>query len=539
MSTLTEPSERVQSSWRTVLAIVALVVAQLLVLGVVYKHAIAFECLANWPAWACRSASGALVAIFTCAGAVALYAMLRPAPFRGLVAEAGGRPWALGLNALGFVSAFVPVLFLRDGAGSWAIAAAFAVWVPATALLLIGFALAVAPGARWRSFVQSQGLPLAIALLAGMATPLLSILIRPLWTVHWVTETTFAAVVSILRGLGYEVWVDADAKVIATADRSWGIAVAPECSGIEGIALVTLFVSLYLGLFRKDLRFPLAFLLYPVGLLASALFNIVRIAVLVIIGLEGQPELAVGGFHSHAGWLMFTVVALGIVFLAQSVPMLRRTAPAAATAPAGPPPFWQDPVMAAILPFAVFMLTAIPVSAFSETPGAIYPLRVLIVGATVLGFWGIFRALGWRIDPLAVGSGALIGIVWCVIPVPPSEAAPYGALAGAALIAWFVFRGIGTVLLVPLVEEMFFRAYLHDRFRLGRGAMWDVFAAFATAGLFAALHDRWMEAFVAGLIFSWVARRPGGRITDAILSHAVANAIVFGWATITGNLAII
>ena len=82
------------------------------------------------------------------------------------------------------------------------------------------------------------------------------------------------------------------------------ISVAPVCS--EGIALVTIFVSLYLRLFRAELRFPHALLPYPLGIAASACLNVVRIGALLVLEIEGQPDLAVEGFHSHAGGVMFT-----------------------------------------------------------------------------------------------------------------------------------------------------------------------------------------------------------------------------------------
>jgi exosortase E/protease (VPEID-CTERM system) len=319
--------------------------------------------------------------------------------------------------------------------------------------------------------------------------------------------------------------------------------VAPQCSGIEGIALVTLFVTLYLCLFRKDLRFPRALLLYPVGILASAAFNVLRIAGLLIIGLEGSPELAVGGFHSHAGWLMFTLVALGIVALAQTVPALQK-APAAgatgATTPKAPPlPFRQDPIVAAILPFAVFMLSAQLAQAFSQSPSLVYPGRVVLMAGVLALFWPLYARLPWRADPVAVGAGVLIGLAWVLIPVEAGDGPPpYGTLTGVALVGWFLMRGIGTVVLVPIIEELFFRSYLEKRLRLGEGRLWIVIAALIGAALFAALHDRWAEAFVASLIFSWVAWRRGN-ITDAILSHAAANLVVFSVAWATGQVHII
>jgi exosortase E/protease (VPEID-CTERM system) len=203
------------------------------------------------------------------------------------------------------------------------------------------------------------------------------------------------------------------------------------------------------------------------------------------------------------------------------------------------PPFFRDPVVARILPFAIFMLTALLASTLSQTPGLVYPLRALAVAAVMAPFIGFYIALGWRIDLSAVGVGIVIAVMWVAIPVEPAEAAPYGALTGGLLVLWFIARGIGTAVLVPIFEELFFRDYLEGLFRRGSGQGWAIGAAIGSAILFAALHDRWAEAFVAGLLFSWLAARPGGRITDAILAHMVANGLIFGVAFVTGRLEII
>ena len=52
--------------------------------------------------------------------------------------------------------------------------------------------------------------------------------------------------------------------------------------------------------------------------------------------------------------------------------------------------------------------------------------------------------------------------------------------------AWFIARGIGTVLLVPVIEELFFRDYLETKLQISSGRAGKLLAALATAGLFAA-----------------------------------------------------
>ncbi len=526
------------SSARPLVMAGLLFVVELTVIGFLFKHFISFTCLDNWPGTACRGASGSMIAVYCALGALTLAMVLRPAPFRAVMrAYQDGRPsWPLGLNLAGVAVTLIPLLFLREGTGATFLWPSLASWTIGLAVMLAGLALYLAPARNWTQFFRESWSMVLPVLAAGLATPYLSTLIRPVWQLETIASTTFGLVAKIIGAMGYEVFADPDTKVIGIED--FYIRIANVCSGVEGMALVTVFVTLYLSLFRSELRFPLAFLLYPIGLLASAAFNVVRITVLLILGIEGNPDLAVGGFHSHAGWLMFTLVALGIIALAQTVPALKRdTGQSNSTAAQEQIPFRHDPMAAKILPFAIFMLSALFVSAFASQPALAYPLRVIAMIAAVGLFWPIMRKIEWRLDPVAIAVGAAIAVMWIAVPVEPGEA-PYGELSGALLLGWFLARGIGTILLVPLIEELFFRDYLERKLRLGTGPAWPFIAAIITAALFAALHDRLLEAFLAGLALSYVMNR-AGRVGDAILAHAVANGLIFGVAIATGNLAMI
>lgn len=221
----------------------------------------------------------------------------------------------------------LPVLFMRQGQGAAMLVPAFAAWTAGMALILAGIGGWLAPRALWGQFGRRAGATLAVVMAAGAAAPALAMRLQPVWQLDGIAGATFGAVRWLVGALGYDVTADPVARHIG-AD-GFMISVAPVCSGIEGIALVTIFVTLYLGLFRAELRFPRALLLYPLGIAASAALNVVRISALLVLGIEGQPELAVGGFHSHAGWVMFTAVALGIIAVARRVSWFNR-APAAA-----------------------------------------------------------------------------------------------------------------------------------------------------------------------------------------------------------------
>lgn len=520
------------------LGICVLLMAEFTAIGTVFKHNIDFHCLDHWPAALCSGASKMLVGGYCLLAVGILLRMLRPDPIRQLMQNAGARLWPLAINLTGWLICFAPLPLLHGAQGTDGIALAFTAWSVGMALMLAGAALYAAPLPRWISFAKSEWASVLPAFCMAFAAPWLAVMLRPLWTIDWITDATFQAVTQVMAFLGYDLQAEPEFRVIGAGD--FFVSVDQACSGIEGIALVAVFVSLYLWIFRAELRFPLALVLYPIGIVASVFFNVVRVSALLAIGIGGQPDLAVDGFHSHAGWLMFTIVALGLIALAQGVPGLRKAA--VTTSPSAQsdlPPFWRDPAVAQILPFVVFMFSALIASTLSQTPSAVYPLRVVAMIFVLLAVRQYYVQLSWRVDPVAVGVGLFVAAYWILIPVAPSEdAAPYGALTGTLLVLWFIARGIGTSILIPIIEEVFFRGYLESRLRLGTGPLWAVVAACVSAGLFAALHGRWAEAFVAGLLFSYVASRRGN-ITDAIVAHAVANAIIFGTAVAQGDLSMI
>ena len=127
-----------------------------------------------------------------------------------------------------------------------------------------------------------------------------------------------------------------------------------------------------------------------------------------------------------------------------------------------------------------------------------------------------------------------IGVLWIATSPAAEGAPPFGALTGLALAVWIAARLIGTALLVPVLEELMFRQYIQSRIAPEGSGIWrTVIAVGVATALFAVLHDRWIAAALAGLVFSALVLR-SRNITDAILSHGVANLTIALWALATG-----
>ena len=348
------------------------------------------------------------------------------------------------------------------------------------------------------------------------------------------TEFTFIAVALLLSLFAETVMIVPERQIIGMNDFT--VAVADSCSGVEGFALITAFMGIYAWLFRDTLRMGRYWgVVLPLALLASWSLNILRIAVLIMIGAHASPEMAANGFHSFAGWLFFILLAFAVLVAVNRIGWLAR-APSAA--PPDAPRVLEDDITARILPFIAFMLSGVILQTFWATPELGYPLQAAAMAGAL---WLVRRPLMSclaRPDGVAVAAGLAVGLGWIVLaPAAGDQPQALLALPAGLFALWAVIRVLGTALLVPMVEELFFRGYLLARLDDGSPAR-RTLAIGVSSALFALLHGRWIEAGLAGVVFSLLYLRRG-QVADAIVAHAVANALIAAVALWQGDWALI
>jgi hypothetical protein len=390
------------------------------------------------------------------------------------------------------------------------------------------------------SWLREGGLGLALVAGVALIIPDLADLLSPLWwSLDGLLTVTFYGVAVMLSLLGQQVGLSPETSVIGTGE--FFVEMAGSCSGIEGFALTTGFFVIYALLMGRGLRQkPFWLLVFPAALLVSWLFNLIRITVLILLGAYVSPELAVNGFHSFAGWLFFTILALGVLWVVQAASFLHRDDDTGHTQEAAPgdlPPLREDPVAAWIAPFIVFMLSGLLVHTFWQNPELGYPVQVVLMATALWWFRKPFLELDWKIDPIAVGAGLLVGLGWLWGAGRGSSVPEAGTLTIMSFTTWATLRVLGTSVLVPVIEEAFFRGYLL-RWIGGSHPGRTVLAVVVSSVAFALLHGRYVEAGLAGVVFALVALRRG-RLADAIIAHAVANTTIAAVAWISGDWSLI
>jgi hypothetical protein len=517
--------------WRVV-AVPALVAVELAAISLAYRNNFTFVCRDVAPAVLCGFLSAAVMRGLTVLAALAILLLSRPLALRGLLAGARVWPGWIPVQIAGVLLLFLPWIFAGDGLAGGRVTLAFVLWLAGGGLAGVATLLALAPLGPWRQLAGDLGNFGWLVLTVALFAPEITSLGRAIWWIAPLTEATFQAVTAVLNLTGVAAKSVPDGYILHNGE--FAIAVGYQCSGVEGFGLITLFTLAYFYAFAADLRFPNVWLLLPVGLVLSWALNVVRIAALFAIGAGGAPELAINGFHSHAGWLMFTILALSILAVSRRVPWFR----AERRVPSQRPALLDDPAAARLLPFALFMLASLLVSTFAEVPGLHYWLKALAMALGLALFLPFLRAQDWIVRPLPVIAGAAIGLIWLATAGGAGEAeaaleARLAALPPALLVLWITVRLAGTVLLVPLVEELFFRGYMLDRMA-GAGPQWRLPALALSSAAFAAFHDRWLLAGLAGLAYGLI-YLGGHRLAGAVQAHVTSNLVIAAAALISGS----
>jgi exosortase E/protease (VPEID-CTERM system) len=409
-------------------------------------------------------------------------------------------------------------------------------WVACGAGAIVCAFAAMAPLPLWLKAARTLGniwlYSVAAALAAAWAIPLSQ---RYWWST---AAATFEVVRLILLPILPNLSTDPTTLVIGT--QRFAVEILEYCSGLEGMSLILVFTIAWLWYFRKEYRFPRALLLIPLGLALMFALNAVRIAVLVLIGNAGYPDIAVYGFHSQAGWIAFNAVAVGIAFWTRRSRWLNISEESSEDGHA------DNPTAVFLTPLLAILAAGMLSHALSGRFEWLYPLRLFACLAVMAIYRHRLAALDWRWS----WRGPLLGIgiffVWIVgahFLAPKADMPEALAAASPSLRwAWIACRVAASVLTVPLAEELAYRGFLMRRLqarnfdslayeRVG----W--FAVAISSVLFGAAHGAlWLPGSVAGFAYGWIVKRKG-HLGEAVTAHMATNLLVAVVALGSGNWA--
>lgn len=313
--------------------------------------------------------------------------------------------------------------------------------------------------------------------------------------------------------------------------------IAAGCSGVEGIALMLVCMSTYIIAFRRSLNFPAALLLLPVGILLIWCANLARLVLLLWIGAHFSPQIAVGGFHTQAGWILFNACMLAMMLASLRMRFFTREDSGFGKAPLSG--LYLAPLLASA---AISLAIGIFVEAFDWY----YTLRVIFL-LTILAFVvPRVKERLWRADLPGLAAGVAVWALWIALehwrlgPELDTTAAKHLAAAPVPLVvAWLAARVVGAVVVAPLAEELAFRGFLARRidaadFASKPYSSLSLKAIGVSSIVFGLAHGQIAGGVLAGVLYSLAARRTNS-LGTAVFAHAVTNALLAVYVLVTGR----
>jgi CAAX prenyl protease-like protein len=195
-----------------------------------------------------------------------------------------------------------------------------------------------------------------------------------------------------------------------------------------------------------------------------------------------------------------------------------------------------------ILPFATYMAfiaisAVLPADSFWEL--WLYPIKIIGVLALLIFFWSSYHELQRPVMTdakeagLAIAVGLAVYLLWVRMDWPwamQGEATDYNPFEAGATIG-VVLAGIrvfGAAVVVPLMEELFWRSYLirwianPDEFgKIPLGTF--TLGSFAvTVVLFGLEHNLWLAGMMAGAIYNGLLYQTQ-RLWPCVIAHATTN----------------
>ena len=216
---------------------------------------------------------------------------------------------------------------------------------------------------------------------------------------------------------------------------------------------------------------------------------------------------------------------------------------------------------ARVAPFVIFVLLTAAQGRFGAASA-----YWIYLAKTLVGLWLIFEIrplvpeMRWAASWEAVAVGVGIFAVWVGISgewttqnslwlklgmahapkmAPPAwnPTVQFGAGSGLAWL-FIVTRILGSSLVVPPLEEIFYRSFLY-RYVARQNFLAVPLNRFlpgpflATAAIFGLAHNEWLAGIICGAAYQWLVLRKN-RLGDAMTAHAITNFLLGVWVVWRG-----
>jgi CAAX prenyl protease-like protein len=216
--------------------------------------------------------------------------------------------------------------------------------------------------------------------------------------------------------------------------------------------------------------------------------------------------------------------------------------------------FSASPALARALPFIIFVALTCAQGQFGASSAYWFYLAKTLVGGWLIWEMRPFIAeMRWTFSWEAMAVGIAVFTVWVGISgewttqnslwvklgishSPKNPAPAWNPLQHfGPMAAWFFIavRILGSALVVPPIEEAFYRSFLY-RYIASQDFMavplykFLPVSFFGTAAIFGFSHNEWAAGIFCGMAYQWLVLRKK-HLGDAMTAHAITNFLLGAW----------
>jgi membrane protease YdiL (CAAX protease family) len=231
----------------------------------------------------------------------------------------------------------------------------------------------------------------------------------------------------------------------------------------------------------------------------------------------------------------------------------------------------QSPTLIRVLPFAIFLVLTFSQERFGEAGRYwIYFIKSVAGGALIVAIRPYVHEIRLRFSWAALLAGTAVAVVWvgldsfyprlhrlypehvcpvierlglvpnCVNVSARADWNPNDVFGTGSFLSIFfiVVRIVGSSIVVPPLEEMFYRSFVYrylaqkDFLALPLNRFLPI-PFLTTSMVFGFVHDEWLAGILCGFMYQGLVLWKG-RLGDAILAHAITNCLLGVWVVWRG-----
>lgn len=203
----------------------------------------------------------------------------------------------------------------------------------------------------------------------------------------------------------------------------------------------------------------------------------------------------------------------------------------------------RHPTALRVAPFVLFvMFTALQGRFGVESAFYLYGAKTLVGAGLLWLIWPLVGEMRWAWSARAVGVGIAVFVLWVGIDpwYPHLDASavpwnPFKTFGEGSALAWglVMLRWVGSTLVVPPLEEVFYRSWLYRYVESARFHElplrflgWRAFLV--SSVVFGLAHNEWLAGILCGMAYQWLVVKRGD-LGEAMTAHAVTNFLLGGW----------